>query len=164
MRATYSLLANHFLDQLNRDSGSSKQFTQAALAKLQQHPWPGNVRELKHIVEHAFIMTRADTVEADAMPLAEGTETAPGAALGERIVPMEIGASIAEMERQLILATLEHCEGNKNRAAQTLGISLKTLYNRLNIYNASSRHTLPSKDPVPAAGNGPNGTNNSSGV
>ena len=133
------LLANYFLDQLNRDSGSSKHFSQAALTKLQQHPWPGNVRELKHIVERAFIMARADAVDADAVPLSERPPAPP---LGERILPMEIGASIAEMERQLILATLEHCEGNKNRAAQTLGISLKTLYNRLNTYNAGSPRAL----------------------
>jgi DNA-binding NtrC family response regulator len=157
------LLANHFLEQLNRSSGSSKQFSQAALAKLQQHAWPGNVRELKHIVERAFIMARSDVVEAEAVPLAEGTQTPPATPLGERIVPMEIGASIAEMERQLILATLEHCEGNKNRAAQTLGISLKTLYNRLNIYNAGSRQSLPSKDAVQAGSNDPSGTNGSSG-
>ncbi len=138
-----TLLANHFLEQLNRDSGSSKGFSQAALTKLQQYPWPGNVRELKHIVERAFIMARTDTVDADAVPLSEPPAAAP---LGERIVPMEIGASIAEMERQLILATLEHCEGNKNRAAQTLGISLKTLYNRLNTYNGGLRRTPP-KDP-----------------
>jgi len=153
-----ALLANHFLDQLNRNAGSAKHFSQAALAKLQQHPWPGNVRELKHIVEHAFIMARGDVVEAEAVPLSEGTEVPPPAPLGERVVPMEVGTSIAEMERQLILATLEHCEGNKNRAAQTLGISLKTLYNRLNIYNAGARNAPPSKDAIPAGSNGSNGS------
>jgi DNA-binding NtrC family response regulator len=152
------LLANHFLEQLNRSSGATKHFSLAALAKLQQYAWPGNVRELKHIVERAFIMARSDEVDAEAVPLAEGTASPPPVPHGQRVVPVEVGASIAEMERQLILATLEHCEGNKNRAAQTLGISLKTLYNRLNIYNAGSRHPLPSKDSVQVGPNGPNGS------
>jgi DNA-binding NtrC family response regulator len=147
------LLANHFLEQLNRNAGSSKRFTQAALAKLQQHPWPGNVRELKHIVERAFIMAQGSTVDAEAVPL---SETPPSSPLTEQIVSMEVGMSIAEMERQLILATLEHYEGNKNRAAQTLGISLKTLYNRLNTYNGG-RHLKDAavqSGPAPSQGSG----------
>jgi DNA-binding NtrC family response regulator len=154
------LLAKHFLDQLNRDSGVSKHLTEAALKQLQQHPWPGNVRELKHIIERAFIMAHGSAVDAEAIPLSESPPAPP---LGERVVPVEIGASIAEMERQLILATLEHCEGNKNRAAQILGISLKTLYNRLSTYNAILRSRSLQKDASALTGSAaPSGSERSS--
>jgi len=135
------------LEQLNREAGSTKHFAESALAKLQQHLWPGNVRELKHIVERAFIMAQGPVVDADAVPLSETEAAAPPA----EPIPMEIGMSIAEMERQLILTTLEHYEGNKNRAAQTLGISLKTLYNRLNMYNGRAR----SQKDTPVQGGAP---------
>ena len=98
-------------------------------------------------------MAQGSTVDAEAVPL---SETPPSSPLTEQIVSMEVGMSIAEMERQLILATLEHYEGNKNRAAQTLGISLKTLYNRLNTYNGG-RHLKDAavqSGPAPSQGSG----------
>jgi DNA-binding NtrC family response regulator len=128
------LLANHFLERQGRESGARKNFTEGALDRLRRHSWPGNVRELKHVVERAVIMAAAD-VDEDCIPL--GADTAPplpsdGALDGN--LGVAVGLSIAEVERRLILATLSHCDGNKNRAAEILGISLKTLYNRLNAY------------------------------
>ena len=122
------LLAEHFLQSLNVESSSSKRFSRAALTTIRAYHWPGNVRELKNAVHRAFIMAE-DVVELDlsglACPAVEG-----------ECLRVPVGTSLAEMERQAIFATLDHCRGNKRRAAEMLGVSLKTLYNRLTAYQA----------------------------
>jgi DNA-binding NtrC family response regulator len=125
------LLANHFLEELNRHNGARKRLTPAAVERLRQHGWPGNVRELKNTIERAYIVG-GEELGADVLPLASGQQAAPAAADGS--IRVEIGTSIAEAERALILETLRHAGGNKQKAAGVLGISLKTLYNRLNKY------------------------------
>jgi DNA-binding NtrC family response regulator len=124
------LLAGFFLNELNETAEEPKSFAPSALERLAAHDWPGNVRELRNVVERAFILSgvtiRAEHVRvenADDSPRVEGEE-----------VGFEVGMSIAEAEKRLILATLDKLEGNKRQAAKTLGISLKTLYNRLNGY------------------------------
>jgi len=123
-------LAQHFLDEFNKQAGASKEFTRAAIERLRTHRWPGNVRELRNIVQRAFLMAEED-ITVDAIPL--GVLEAGGGS-GESGLHLKIGTSIAEVERRMILATLEHVEGNKAKASQILKISLKTLYNRLNQY------------------------------
>jgi two-component system response regulator AtoC len=118
------LLAQHFLAQLNKEHGTHKQFTRTAMQRLRAHNWPGSVRELKNVVHRAFIMAE-DEVTLDTLPL--GVEETPGSTL-----QVKVGTSIGEVERRLILATLEQCEGDKKEAAKILGVSVKTLYNRLN--------------------------------
>jgi len=122
------LLAEHFLQNLNVEGGVSKRFSRAALTTIRAYHWPGNVRELKNAVHRAFIMAE-EFVELDlsglACPAVEG-----------ECLRMPVGTSLAEMERQAIFATLDHCRGNKRRAAEMLGVSLKTLYNRLTAYQA----------------------------
>ena len=122
------LLAEHFLQNLNVEGGASKRFSRAALTTIRAYHWPGNVRELKNAVHRAFIMAE-DMVELDlaglACPAVEG-----------ECLRVPVGTSLAEMERQAIFATLDHCRGNKRRAAEMLGVSLKTLYNRLTAYQA----------------------------
>ncbi len=121
------LLAEHFLGLLNKQEGTSKELTRAALERLRTHRWPGNVRELRNVVQRAFILAEQD-VGLDALPLGVH-EPAEGSSL-----QMKVGTSVAEMERRLILATLEHFDGNKKKAAEILKIGLKTLYNRINQY------------------------------
>jgi two-component system response regulator AtoC len=125
------LLAEHFLEELNASSGQKKSWTRAALDRLRAHRMPGNVRELKNLVQRAFILA-GDEIWRESVPIADG--------LAEPSSPtklqVQMGSSIAETEQRLILATLEHFQGDKEKAAQTLGISLKTLYNRLNVYSA----------------------------
>jgi two-component system response regulator AtoC len=121
------LLAEKFLAELNLAEGTSKHFTRACLERLHRHSWPGNVRELQNVIKRAFILAEED-VGVDSLPLGVKEEV-PAASLVTRV-----GTPIAEMERRFILATLEHCEGNKKKAADILKISLKTLYNRLNEY------------------------------
>jgi transcriptional regulator with PAS, ATPase and Fis domain len=121
------LLAQHFLAEMNKAHGTSKALTGACLARLRRHNWPGNVRELKNVLERAFILAEQD-LGIDALPLGVQEESGASGLL------MQVGTSVAEMEKRLILATLEHCQGDKKRAASVLQISLKTLYNRINQY------------------------------
>jgi DNA-binding NtrC family response regulator len=122
------LLAQHFLERLNKDEGTTKVFAPAAIASLYVHSWPGNVRELKNYVQRAYIM--ADKViDAELAPetFVEPEHTS--------ILTVRVGSTLEEVNRRLIEATLVECGNVKRKAAETLGISLKTLYNRLNAYN-----------------------------
>jgi len=125
------LLAQHFLDLLNEREEASKTFDASALARLCTHPWRGNVRELRNVVQRAFIMAEGQVISAACIPF-DPPGQAP-AATGQSIT-VEVGCSLQDMERQLILATLEAMNGHKERAAAILGISHKTLYNRLREY------------------------------
>ena len=118
------LLAQYFLAELNRRNNSAKVFDENFFSQLENYEWPGNVRELKHLVSRAYIMSADDRLEAPAtldQPLSGGSSPS-------------VGQSIRDVERQLIMATLEHYDGDKKATAATLGVSLKTLYNRLKDY------------------------------
>ncbi len=121
------LLADHVLAELNREAGTAKHFTRACLDRLHRHSWPGNVRELQNVIRRAFILAEGD-VGVDSLPLEVNEE------LSATSLVTRVGTPIAEAEKRLILATLEHCDGDKKKAAEVLKISLKTLYNRLNEY------------------------------
>jgi two-component system response regulator AtoC len=123
------LLAEHFLAVLNKEQATKKTFTGAAIQRLKAHNWPGNVRELKNLVHRAYILAE-EQIGIDSLPL--GVQETQGSSLN-----MKVGTSLGEAERRLILATLEDCEGDKKKAADVLGISLKTLYNRLNEYKSA---------------------------
>ena len=127
------LLAERFVESLNAAEGTAKRLSAAARECIQTYPWPGNVRELKNQLNRAFIMSE-DKIELGDLQ----AEAAPAATLtpGAKQAP-DMGASLDNAERQHILATLEHCGGDKKKAAGILGISLKTLYNRLNQYAGS---------------------------
>ncbi|HSF15829.1 MAG TPA: sigma-54 dependent transcriptional regulator [Vicinamibacteria bacterium] len=123
------LLAEEFLKELNQNEGTTKRFTRACLDRLDQHHWPGNVRELRNVVQRAFILAE-DDVGVDSLPLQVTEEpSAPPSTL-----MIQVGIPMAEMERRLILATLERFEGDRKKAADVLQISVKTLYNRLREY------------------------------
>jgi DNA-binding NtrC family response regulator len=137
-----TLLAQHFLDRLNKDAGESKTFTPAAIEWLERCPWPGNVRELKNAVERAYIIAGA-RIDQDSLP-SRGFE----AAANEPSGALPVGSTIADVEQQLILATMERCGGNKTMTAAMLGISVKTLYNKLSLYDeAKQRATSPGAGP-----------------
>jgi two-component system response regulator AtoC len=130
-----TLLAQHFLDSLNAAEGTRKRFAPAALERLERHDWPGNVRELKNAVQRAYIMAEQE-IDASTLPAELG---APVVSAGAGPAPdgapvLKVGTSLSEAERHLILATLDHYGGDKKKTAEVLGISLKTLYNRLNVY------------------------------
>lgn len=129
-----ALLAQHFLDELNAMYGTAKVLAPDALASLVSRSWPGNVRELRNHVQRAYILADQIIGVAALMPDFDEQEPAKGITLA---VP--VGTSLAEVDRQIIFATLDLCDGVKKRAAAILGISLKTLYNRLEEYGLADR-------------------------
>jgi DNA-binding NtrC family response regulator len=129
-----ALLSQHFLDSHNRANNTDKRWADGALGQLARLEWRGNVRELRNAVQRAYI-------------LADDTLRAEDSVAGSRYpdvdlnlngaLAIHVGSSIAEVEQLLIRATLEQVAGDKPQAARILGISLKTLYNRLNVYRAA---------------------------
>jgi DNA-binding NtrC family response regulator len=138
------VLAEHFLGELNAAEGTAKRWGPSARAVLRRYGWPGNVRELKNLVHRAYILAE-DEIGADCLPpdllgslvVADVPRVRGSTAeLGTTFV-VRVGSSVADVEQRLILATLEACGGNKQKAAETLGLSLKTIYNRVNAYRVN---------------------------
>ncbi len=136
------LLADHFLAGLNARARTHKRLSMAARTTLRQHPWPGNVRELQNCIERAFIL---DDQILELAPLIQSPSAGNGAAAGGDVsggrerLDIRVGSRICDMEKSLIEATLDYFKGNKRRAADALGCSLKTLYNKLNGYSQSQQ-------------------------
>lgn len=145
------LLANHFLDDLNEKNGTTKRWTDEALTAMRQYHWPGNVRELKNLTHRAFILAGDDPAVAQ-VPLLPSAESAPAAISTNGVtsptpvvattgdgdsgtLQISIGTTVADAEKRLILSTYESCDRVKRKTARVLGISLKTLYNRLHEYD-----------------------------
>src|SRR5437763_11823156 len=121
------LLAQHFLERLNQQEGAAKTFAPATIAALYAHSWPGNVRELKNYVQRAFILAD-EGIDAHLAPASvSAPESAP-------LLSVRVGSTLDEVSRRLIEAALAEC-GSKRKAADMLGSSLKTHYNRLAAYN-----------------------------
>jgi two-component system response regulator AtoC len=134
--ADVEVLAQHFLSELNHKAGTQKAFSAEGRDFLFKYSWPGNVRELKNAVQRAFIM--ADELVQFDMP-ASSAPAAPRAAPAAAVhsgntLQFTVGMPLEQIERAVIIATLEHCRGRKRETADMLGVSLKTLYNRLNEY------------------------------
>jgi two-component system response regulator HydG len=127
------ILADHFLSELNAQARTQKRFSAAARMTLKTHSWPGNVRELRNCIERAFIL--GDTTLELAPLIQSGAGRCETNDRGR--LDIRVGSRIYDMERSLIEATLDYFKGNKRRAADTLGCSLKTLYNKLNGYSQS---------------------------
>lgn len=124
-------LAQHFLAYCNAREKQQKQLSDAALSVIKQHSWPGNVRELKHAVERAFIM--ADKlIEPEHLLL----DLAVASSVNVADIPADM--PLEELEKAAIFAALERNSGNKTDTAQQLGISVKTLYNKLEKYQQES--------------------------
>src|SRR5205823_6148863 len=100
-----------------------------AMRLLEQHAWPGNVRELRNVIERATILAPGPFIEPRHLPPSLAEEPP---LLHQPHVALAPGTTVEEAERRLIMMTLEHTRDNKTRAAEILGISLKTLHNKLN--------------------------------
>lgn len=156
-REDIPLLAEHFLAGLNESERACKRLSDCALRALEEYRWPGNVRELRNVLHRGFILSDGDVIEVEnlpigltgiapqpathettaaAHPLATATAALDGMRSARTALDIAVGTSIAEAERLLILATVEYCGGHRERAAAMLGISAKTLYNRLKGYQA----------------------------
>lgn len=134
------LLIQAFIDEFNaRDRRQVKGVAPEAMQLLEQYDWPGNVRELRNVIERAIILTRGEFVEpAQLPPLGVSTSTPRVSAEGSNSVTISPGMTVDEAEQKLIVATLDSAGGNKTRAAEMLGISLKTLHNKLNRMKAGA--------------------------
>jgi len=139
------LLAEMFLDQLNEESGTAKAFTAEARERMAAHPWPGNVRELKNVVHRGYVFSDEEVVvdlDGDFAAVTEAGVNRSFEAPSSNEIVIRVGTSLDLAERALIMATLRAVEGSKSKAAQVLGISLKTLYNRLHAYGGGARAAL----------------------
>src|SRR5262249_25331077 len=133
------LLIQAFINEFNaRNQKSIAGVDHQAMRLLEQYAWPGNVRELRNVIERATILAAGPLIEPRHLPPSLTGEPArqhqPQVALGP-------GVTVEEAERRLILMTLEHTRDNKTRAAEILGISLKTLHNKLNKLRLRPRKT-----------------------
>jgi len=140
------LLAQHFLDQLGRHGGAAKALGDGAALRIADHDWPGNVRQLRNAIERAWLLSDGPTLNEEWLPVrAARAERAEHlfASLPPAVAqvptstgPEGMGLTLRDLERRHILATFAHCGGHRERAAAMLGISMKTLYNRLRAYQA----------------------------
>ena len=124
------LLVQAFINEFNqRNQKSISGLDQQAMRMIEQHAWPGNVRELRNVIERATILAPGPFIEAKHLPpiLAEEPQ-----AQHQPQLALSPGTTVEEAERRLIMMTLAHTRDNKTRAAEILGISLKTLHNKLN--------------------------------
>lgn len=151
-KSDIAYLAQKFLDELNTQEGRSKRFSPNSLGRLQQYNWPGNVRELRNTITRAYIL--ADDTEIDIPPMRPFfRETAP--TRQSDMIRIPVGTSLAAAERSIILATLDHYSGDRRRSAMALGISPKTLYNRLEqikaVQSPAQKRAIGENDQVSAS-------------
>lgn len=125
------ILVKHFLAMFNEEYGNNIGISEASLQRLQEYDWPGNVRELRHAIHRGYIM--ADQ-QQKLLILPENLTSPFSKIAQQQTAGIRVGKTVEEVERELIETTLEHFDGDKKQAADILGISLKTLYNRLNSY------------------------------
>jgi DNA-binding NtrC family response regulator len=146
-REDIPLLIEAFLEEFN--AKYDKQITsvdQGALDLLMAHPWPGNVRELRNSIERAAIVCEGTLITPAHLPVHPAPRAAVAAPAGASSVAFTVGTSLDDAERVLILKTLAAAGNNKTQAAHTLGISLKTLHNKLRRY--AGGHDARAHEPV----------------
>jgi DNA-binding NtrC family response regulator len=134
-REDVPLLVQHFIEKYNGETGKRVQgVSPAALAILRGYAWPGNIRELRNTVERAMILADGDVLTEEHLP----PEMQPGGAEAAAL-RLPLGLALDKVEKDYILASLQRNGGNKARTAELLGISEKTLYNKLHRYTAEAR-------------------------
>jgi two-component system response regulator FlrC len=171
--ADIRVLAEHFGDKYAEANGlPSRPISEAAMKRLESHHWRGNVRELENTMHRAVLLASGDEIDVDSIMLTGESQTEESAApaasplppLGEATasaaappprmsnpMPAEdtgdgapmVGRTVADVERQLIINTLEHCLGNRTHAATILGISIRTLRNKLKAYSEAGLQVPP---------------------
>ncbi|MEW5979456.1 MAG: sigma-54 dependent transcriptional regulator [Acidobacteriota bacterium] len=131
------VLTEALIRQLNSKHGKQVKGASSRLLKtFANHSWPGNVRELRNVLERAVIVCDKDYLEDHHLPPLEPRELPE---IGNAVA-LPVGTTIAEAEKRLIYKTLEFTDNNKTRTAEILGISLKTLHNKLNLYDAEAKN------------------------
>ncbi|HET8576439.1 MAG TPA: helix-turn-helix domain-containing protein, partial [Methylomirabilota bacterium] len=134
-REDIPLLIDAFIEEFNaKYDKQAKAVDDAALKILMAYPWPGNIRELRNTIERAVIACNTALLDRSCLPPNFAAPAAPSAGSGDSM-QVTIGTQLREAEKQLILQTLAAANNNKTRAAEILGISLKTLQNKLHRYH-----------------------------
>src|SRR6202022_1093261 len=130
------LLAEHILRDINAKHGKNVRGVGAEVADIfMSHTWPGNIRELRNVLERAAIMSEKDLITRASLPGEFGK--APAKSPSDlSAMKFPIGTTVDAMEKELILQTLAATGNNKTRAAELLGVSLKTLHNKLKEYGS----------------------------
>lgn len=130
------LLMETLIHQMNAKHGVKVTgVDEPAMLALQRRSWPGNIRELRNVMERAAILAGEGPIRLAHLPAVTG-ETAATAVVDPEAIPIRVGMTVDECEKALIFKTLEHTKQNKTRAAEILGISLKTMHNKLKQYGA----------------------------
>lgn len=125
------LLASSFLKEFGEQYGKKEmRFSPKAMAQLQSYDWPGNVRQLRNVVENLVVMSSAKEILPKSLPENIAKGAAPQGAL-----PVQVGMTMADIEREAIRATLAHLGGNRAETARRLGIGRKTLYRKMETYD-----------------------------
>jgi DNA-binding NtrC family response regulator len=139
------VLAQFFADKYADANGvAKKKLSAAAVQRVKSSGWRGNIRELENAMHRAVLISMEDEIEAEAIqgegmsvdvPMQATGTSGPAPTVQNRgAVESLIGRTIADVERDMILNTLDHCLGNRTHAANILGISIRTLRNKLNEY------------------------------
>jgi DNA-binding NtrC family response regulator len=140
-------LAQSLLAEMSQKHGRKvATISDAVLHAFQNYSWPGNVRELRNTLERAVIVCEGPVIETRHLPPGFGQMTARPAVNDPDAVRLGVGTTVEEAERLLILKTLEATSNNKTRAAEILGISLKTLHNKLKEYGSAQADAAVGKD------------------
>ena len=127
---------------------SKRKLSDAALAKLTGYHWPGNVRELENTMHRTVLLAAGATIEPDAIYLQGAPEPLPASLAtntgsSKAGAPALVGRTLDSVEQELILDTLNHCLGNRTHAANILGISIRTLRNKLKQYSEQGAAVPP---------------------
>jgi DNA-binding NtrC family response regulator len=135
-------LSSFFIEKYARANGRpARKLSAEALAQVLAHAWPGNVRELENAMHRAVLLANGEAVGAEAIRAPDGAPVGRRDFTGDAIEAAQtaarnlVGRTVAEVEQDLILETLTHCLGNRTHAAHILGISIRTLRNKLKQYS-----------------------------
>ena len=130
------IFADYFVKKYCEENGFPKKtISDSAMKKLNSYAWPGNVREMENAMHRAVLISSPQVIEESDIMLSNGSGNDNNAASGS--VNNLVGKTIGAVEKDLILNTLDHCLGNRTQAASILGISIRTLRNKLNEYEAA---------------------------
>ncbi|MEM6616501.1 MAG: sigma-54 dependent transcriptional regulator [Pseudomonadota bacterium] len=150
-------LAKHFAKQYSEANGMpNKPFSDEAVRQVKNSRWPGNVRELENTMHRAVLLSTGHEIDVDALRMPDGSRLSGrdrafigsdaatrAAATADAVSQTLVGRTVADVERDLILGTLDHCLGNRTHAANILGISIRTLRNKLKQYTDEGHSVTP---------------------
>jgi transcriptional regulator with PAS, ATPase and Fis domain len=141
-----ALVQSLLVDMSTKHGRKVAAVSEAVLNAFQSYSWPGNVRELRNTLERAVIVCEGAVIETKHLPPGFGQSTLRTSSEAPDSIRLGVGTTVEEAEKLLILKTLESTNNNKTRAAEILGISLKTLHNKLKEYGSASAEAALAKE------------------